>query len=188
MNVTESLGKIKESLQNGNLCILPTDTILGLFSSTSHFAVEKVFSTKKRSSNKPLAIFLPNVTEIEKYGIESKESRAFAKNKLPGAYTILLKATNFAKQHLSPLLISSDGKIGIRIPNNADILQLTKEIIICGTSVNVSGENFAKEESIPQEIANCVEFFLQNKEASSIMANTPSTIIDFSGEVPVTVR
>jgi len=67
-------------------------------------------------------------------------------------------------------------------------LQLTKEIIVCGTSVNVSGENFAKEESIPQEIANCVEFFLQNKEVSSTMLNTPSTIIDFSGEFPVTVR
>ena len=188
MNLTESLAKIKESLQNGNLCILPTDTILGLFSATSHFAVEKIFSTKKRSLSKPLAIFLPNVSEIGKYGIESEESRTFAKNNLPGAYTILLKATSFAKQNLSPLLISRDGKIGIRIPNNADILQVTKEIIICGTSVNVSGEDFAKEENIPQEIANCVEFLLQNKDNPSQMANTPSTIIDFSGEFPVTIR
>ena len=187
MNVTGSLWKIKESLQNGNLCILPTDTILGLFSSTNHFAVEKVFSIKKRSFDKPLAMFLPNISEIGKYGIESDESRTFAENNLPGAYTILLKASDFAKQNLSPLLISSNGKIGIRIPNNADILQLTKEIIVCGTSVNVSGETFASEENIPQEISNCVEFLLKSK-TTSIMANTPSTIVDFSCEIPVTIR
>ena len=188
MDITASLWKIKESLQNGNLCILPTDTILGLFSSTSNLPVEKVFSVKKRSFDKPLAIFLPDIYEIEKYGIEGEESRTFAKNNLPGAYTILLKATDFAKQNLSPLLISSDGKIGIRIPNNADILQLTREVIVCGTSVNVSGENFASEENIPQEIANCVVFLFKNEKTPHKMANTPSTIIDFSGESAVTIR
>lgn len=180
MNITGQLGKIKESLQNENLCILPTDTILGLFSTTTDFAVRKIFSTKKRSLEKPLAIFVPNIESIAKYGIENEASIEFARNNLPGAYTILLEATDFAKKSLSPLLISSDGKIGIRIPNNADILEITKSVIICGTSVNLSGETFATDENIPQEIAHCVEYYLQSKNVQTQMANTPSTIIDFS--------
>ncbi len=188
MNITASLGKIKESLQNNNLCILPTDTILGLFSSTHHSAVEKIFTAKQRPHSKPLAIFIPTIEEIGKYGIESEKSKTFAQSNLPGAYTLLLQATDFAKQNLSPLLISNDGKIGIRIPKNDDIISITQQVIICGTSVNVSGEEFSNYTNIPQEIANCVAFLLQEDKTQAKMVNTPSQIIDFSNGTPVVIR
>lgn len=185
MEQTTSLKEIKESLQNGNLCILPTDTILGIFSSaTNHNAVRKIFTTKKRDLSKPLAIFLPHIEDIAKYAVETESSRTFSQKNLPGGYTILLHATEFAKKTLSPLLISNDGKIGIRIPMQEDILQLTKEVIICGTSVNVSGQEFAKE-TIPHEIAQHVDV---HYASNGKMSQTPSTIIDFTQPKPITIR
>lgn len=175
---TPSLEKIKKSLQKSEICIIPTDTILGIFANAqNHQAVEEIFLAKKRSKNKPLAIFLPKISQISKYGIETEESQHFAQKNLPGKYTILLKATNFAKTTLSPLLISQEGTIGIRIPNQQDILTLTKEIIICGTSVNISGTDFAKNK-IPTAIQPFVSFFFTNKDNN--MTQTPSQIFDFS--------
>lgn len=185
MTNTDTLPKIKESLQNGNLCILPTDTILGIFANaTHHEAVLKIFTVKQRCLTKPLAIFLPHIGEISKYGIETQESSAFAKVNLPGSYTILLHATEYAKLNLSPLLISNEGKIGIRIPNQHALLELSKEITPCGTSVNVSGQEFAKDE-IPQEIAQHTELFYT---ASGVMSQAPSTIIDFTTTKPTVLR
>lgn len=119
--------KIKESLQNGNLCILKTDTILGIFANaTDTEAVRKIFTVKQRPLHKPFAIFLPDIDKISLYGIETHESSEFCRNNLPGAYTILLKATDYAKRIFSPMIISQDGLIGIRVPNAHDISEITK--------------------------------------------------------------
>jgi len=186
MKKTQSLEEIKQSFQKGNLCILPTDTILGLFAdANNHDAILKIFQAKKREYAKPLAIFVHSISAIQQYGIETAQSKTFTQKNLPGEYTILLHATNFAKTHLSHLLISQDGKIGIRIPKQNDILKLTKEIMICGTSVNITGQEFAKD-TIPQEIANNVEFILQSKATG--LSQNPSTIIDFTTQEPIIIR
>ncbi len=185
MKKTQDLQEIKYSLQNKGICILPTDTILGIFADAQNQeAVKKIFTTKKRDFSKPLAIFVPNTQEIPRYGIETEESKLFASKNLPGAYTILLNATEYAKTKLAPLLISNDGKIGIRIPQQGDILKITQEVIICGTSVNVSGENFAID-TIPEEIAHNVDLFYDIKTQ---MQQQPSTIIDFTTVKPVILR
>jgi L-threonylcarbamoyladenylate synthase len=184
MKRTTSLQKIKQSLQNGNLCILPTDTILGIFTeATNNNAVQKIFTAKQRDFSKPLAIFI-SLDNISKYAIETEASRTFTKKNLPGAYTILLYATEFAKANISPLLISHDDKIGIRIPMQRDILQITQNMVMCGTSVNVSGQAFAKD-VIPPEIAQYVDLHYASTEA---MSQIPSTIIDFTHKTPITVR
>lgn len=175
---TTNLEKIKQTLQNGNLCVIPTDTILGIFANANNYnAVKQVFVAKKRDFKKPIAIFLPNIEAISKFGIETEQSKEFVNKNLPGAYTILLKATNYAKNTLSEGLISHDEKIGIRIPMQKDILQITKEIIICGTSVNISGLEFAKTD-VPTELIPFVEtFFIKDMNQ---MKQEPSKIIDFS--------
>ncbi len=190
MDGTSSLEKIKKSLQNDNLCILPTDTIIGIFSSTKHSAVVKIFEAKKRDLTKPFAIFVPNIEAIGKYGIETDESQIFAKKYFPGEYTIILKATDFAKENLSPLLISSDSKIGIRIPKRDELLELTKEFIICGTSVNISGKSFIIDENIPDEIKDFIDLFFESTDShySDQATLRPSRILDFSGIIPVVVR
>lgn len=183
---TTDLGKIKQTLQNGNLCVIPTDTILGIFASASNnIAVRKVYTAKQRETNKPLAIFLPNITEIHKFAIETEASKEFTHQNLPGAYTILLQASTFARQTLAPELISQSGTIGIRIPKQNDILQITQEIIICGTSVNVSGQEFARME-IPPEILPFVSAFYTS--GIDNMKQVPSQILDFSQNSIVKIR
>lgn len=186
MQITDDLQKIKQSLQKKNLCILPTDTILGIFSSTDDHSVEKIFYAKKRSHNKPLAIFLPNIQTISQYGILNDNAQVFIQQNLPGAFTILLKATDWAKNMLPRFLISQDDKIGIRIPNQHDILNITKEIIICGTSVNVSGQNFADYDNIPHEIQQHVEYLY--KPNCVKLSHNPSQIVDFSTNEGIIVR
>lgn len=179
MEIISSTTKIKQSLQNGAICILQTDTIPGIFAdATNTDAIHQIFIAKKRDLSKPLAIFLPCLEKITQYGIETEASRKFCKQNLPGIYTILLKATNYAKEHLSALTISKEGLIGIRIPNTKDILSITQDVVICGTSVNISGEEFARD-AIPQEIARYIKYRLATKYNGN---GIPSQIIDFSTE------
>lgn len=187
---TTDLQKIKETLYNNKLCVMPTDTILGIFANAnSQDAVRQIFVAKKRETSKPLAIFLPNIQEISKFGIETDMSKKFVQENLPGAYTILLQATDFAKNNLPSELIAFDdiigGKIGIRIPMQKDILEITKDIIICGTSVNVSGNDFAKDD-VPNEIEPFIDTFF-TKDIKN-MQQKPSTIIDFSNNKYEIVR
>lgn len=187
MEIISSTEKIKQSLRSGNLCILETDTIPGIFAdATDTESVRQIFTVKKRPFSKPLAIFLPSMDKIPGYGIETEASSEFCKKNLPGSYTILLKATEYAKNTLSHLTISQEGLIGIRIPDTQDILEIAKDIIICGTSVNISGKESVSNTTIPEEIAKHVQYYFTSQTCKG--SGVPSTVIDFSAGSAKVIR
>ena len=67
-NDNQAINLAVKSIKSGNLIIFPTDTIYGIAADANDdLAVKKIYDLKERNSNKPIAIFLKNISEIEKY-------------------------------------------------------------------------------------------------------------------------
>ena len=64
MNIDE----LVEIINNGNLAIVPTDTVYGIIADASNeSAVNKVFEAKRRNYTKPLIIMISNMDMLYRY-------------------------------------------------------------------------------------------------------------------------
>jgi len=118
-------------LIKGGLVSFPTETVYGLAANLfNKDAVNKVYEVKKRPKDKPLPVAIANKEKVED----------LAKDILPAAYRLM---DNFWSGPLTLILKSkeSDGKIGIRIPNNNISLSIMQKFNapIVLSSANISG-------------------------------------------------
>ena len=138
--------KVCKILENGGIAIVPTDTVYGIVCSASNDdAISKIYSIKKRNSQKPFALLLPSLD----YALQMNPILQFASiNKL---IDILLTGSTcvlrFKKHNLNEIsnMIGVDKKndvlIGVRVVLSgftARILDIYKKPIVA-TSANISG-------------------------------------------------
>ena len=115
---------LSQSLENGNIIAVPTDTVYGLIADASNEnAVNKIFKAKSRPKKLPLIIFVSSLKEAKKIGFFSREEIQLAKNFWPGDLTLIVKKKkkNIFYGH------KSFSTIGIRIPKHKALLDLLKE-------------------------------------------------------------
>jgi len=133
-----SIAIAAELLQQGKIIAIPTDTIYGLAGLASNYnAIQRMYKIKKRDENKPLAICLSNVNEINTWGIVNEIPSRLLENLLPGPYTICLQRT----AALNPALNPGIETIGIRVPGNKFVRSVAKLVgPLALTSANLSGQ------------------------------------------------
>lgn len=69
-----------QTIKEGNIAVIPTDTILGIVcSALNKESVEKLYTVRQRNQSKPFIILLSSFDELEKFGIEINEIQ---KNKI----------------------------------------------------------------------------------------------------------
>ena len=127
------------SLQNGEVIVMPTDTVYGLVAlAEDESAVKKIFKIKNRPKTMPLIIFVRSLEEAKKIAEFNELDIILAKNFWPGPLTLIL---NKRKR----IIYNGDkrlSKIGIRIPRNKAILSLLNNIKkpLATTSANLHKE------------------------------------------------
>ena len=127
------------SLQNGEVIVMPTDTVYGLAAlAEDESAVKKIFKIKNRPKTMPLIIFVRSLEEAKKIAEFNELDIILAKNFWPGPLTLIL---NKRKK----IIYNGDkrlSKIGIRIPRNRAILSLLNNIKkpLATTSANLHKE------------------------------------------------
>ncbi|HEX7319412.1 MAG TPA: L-threonylcarbamoyladenylate synthase [bacterium] len=125
--------KIIETLNNGRIIAIPTDTVYGLAVSASDAAaVSKLQDLKKRES-KPFTIFVSK-SIINTYAVVVKKK--IIDYFLPGPVTVILRKSE-------ELALPGIGeKIGIRIPQTEFVLRLLNvfQKPLAVTSANVAGD------------------------------------------------
>jgi len=161
---------LKKEILAGKIFIYPTDTLYGIgCDATNEKSVERIKEIKTRDKDKPLSVIAPNTTWIlENFQVKLEELEKY----LPGPYTLLLK-----KKEINFLpWISSNDRVGIRIPSNKFTQEIQKsKVPFVTTSVNLSGEAFAlKIEDIKKEIVDKVDHIIETKEE---LSGKPSTLI-----------
>jgi len=169
-----SIKSLKQEVQAGKIFIYPTDTIYGIgCNALDEKAVNKIREIKTRDKDKPISIIAPNIIWIlENFQTTKEEVLKF----LPGPYTLLLKKKN------SNFLawISSNDRVGIRIPNNS----FTEKIQQAGlpfvtTSINLAGEPAAiKIQDIKKEILDKVDYLIELEENEELSGKPSTLIID----------
>lgn len=172
MNVLEILNE----LEKGNLVITPTDTIYGIMGdATNEEVIKKIYKVKKRPYNKPLILLMDSYDMIKKYTKNiSLEEDILIKEFMPGLVTIILEKNN----KISNLITANTNYVGIRIPNNLELLEIIRKFgkPIISTSANISDEEVVTNiQELDEELKNNIDYIY---DQGTIKAKS-STIVKF---------
>ena len=136
------ISDLASKLKKGSLALFPTDTLPAL-SAYPQFS-EKIWTIKKRPSNKPLILMGGCLDDLFEFVKPSavEDGLKLAKNYWPGALTIVLPTIG----NLSKYLNSNSNSLGLRIP----ALKLARDLLIqtgplATTSANISGKPPVKD-------------------------------------------
>lgn len=165
---------IINTLKDGKLVIMPTDTIYGIIGdATNEDVINKVYEVKERPHDKPLLILVSNFTMLHELVTEiPKETEKMIKKFWPGPLTILFKKSS----KVSDSLTANSSLVAIRMPNDKRLLNIMNHLNrpLISTSANISSHNAITnpnqlEEKMKEKIDLIVDEGTVNNEASTLI-------------------
>ena len=175
------------ALRAGRLVAYPTDTLYGLAARADDAAaVGRLVAAKGRAPTQPISIAVSSVEELEPLGQWTNIGRAFVRDRLPGPFTILVRASPSARRRFRPPVVGPDGTIGLRVPAHPVALELARLAgPITATSANLHGASPATgPRDARRAFGTSVAVYLDAEPAPS---GKPSTLIDLRGASPRSV-
>ena len=182
-----AIAKVVKVLREGGLVIYPTDTVYGLGCDiTNTKALERVAKIKGIKLDKANFSFIcHDLSNLSDY-VRQIDTPTFKllKRALPGPYTFILPGNNNL-----PKEFKKKTTVGIRVPNNAIILQIVKQLGNPVVSTSIHDEDDVIEYTTDPELIfekwqNLVDLVIDGGYGD----NMGSTIIDVSGDEPIVVR
>ena len=168
--------QLRESLDNGEAIVLPTETVYGLFAKAlDESAVNHVYELKNRPREKAMNLNVASYEDILSY---SKEQPKYLKQLydafLPGPLTIILKANDQVPKWINSGLAT----VGFRLPNHP----VTRELIqaegpLIGPSANKSGQESGRHFD---DIRAQFDFQVTGYQDDDALLGVDSTILDLS--------
>lgn len=172
----KSKKQLRESLDNGEAIVLPTETVYGLFAKAlDESAVNHVYELKNRPREKAMNLNVASYEDILSY---SKEQPKYLKQLydafLPGPLTIILKANDQVPKWINSGLAT----VGFRLPNHP----VTRELIqaegpLIGPSANKSGQESGRHFD---DIRAQFDFQVTGYRDDNALLGVDSTILDLS--------
>lgn len=165
---------IINTLKDGKLVIMPTDTIYGIIGdATNEDVINKVYEVKERPHDKPLLILVSNFTMLHELVTEiPKETEKMIKKFWPGPLTILFKKSS----KVSDALTANSALVAIRMPNDKRLLNIMNHLNrpLISTSANISSHDAITnpnqlEEKMKEKIDLIVDEGTVNNEASTLI-------------------
>lgn len=143
-----NIDKLIKVINDGELAVIPTDTVYGLIGdATNEVVINKVYEIKKRPKSKALIILVSCREMLERYinSISFLEEEIIKKY-WPGPLTILFEKNKI----LSNELTANSKYIGIRLPHDKELLELISKLDkpIIATSANISSKETVTDPSI----------------------------------------
>lgn len=172
------INKLADVILNGELAIIPTDTVYGIVADATSFeAVDKVFKIKKRDYKKPLIIMVSSVEMLLKYVLCVDEiEKELIEKYWPGKLTILFKRN----KNVLDIITNGGDLVGIRFPDNKELINLMNKIDrpLVSTSANISNcDTVVDINMIEEELKNKVSYIYDG----GILDNLASTIVTIVG-------
>ena len=178
-----------DTMKKGGLIIFPTDTVYSmgcdLYNKKALSELAKLKGVKPGKANFSIICYdLSNLSEYVKH--IDRPTFKLLKQHLPGPFTFILNATT----EVSRLFDSNKHEIGIRIPDNAIILEIVKELgnPVATTSLHNEGdeiqEYFTDPYAIYEKYDDTVDLIIDGGYGHL----DGSTVIDCTGDEPVVVR
>lgn len=184
MHLSEHSHKIVCQLKDGSVGILPTDTLYGLVGSAlNEAAVERIFSLKKRSYQKPLIVLISKLEDLKLFGVALDERKtAILQSYWPGPVSIILYAANEKFRYLH----RGSKTIAFRLPDEPFLLDLLgKTGPLVAPTANLEGCPPSKTiEQAREYFKNNVDFYLD----AGRLDRKPSTLISLVDDEEKIIR
>lgn len=182
----DGIEKAAKMLRNGELVIMPTETVYGLAANALDTkAVADIFTAKGRPQDNPLIVHVGSADWLPKYALEiPDEAKKLIDKFWPGPLTIILK-----KSSLIPDIVSAGlDTAAFRCPSHpvAHALIEAAGVPIAAPSANISGK------PSPTLLKYCMEDM--DGKVSAVVDGGPcgvgveSTVITLCGGVPRVLR
>lgn len=171
----EILKKISQYLSTDKVGAIPTETFYALACNPfSEKALEKLFTLKGRSPNKPILLLLGRLEDLSLVvaripSLAIKLIKAF----WPGPLTLVLPA----KKDLPKLLTADLGTVGVRLSS----CEITRKVAqafgkpVTGTSANISEKAPCRSAEEIAKVFPTIDFIL---EGGPVKSEKPSTVIE----------
>ena len=162
-------------LEQEGVLVIPTAGLYGLGADAfSTEAVRRIFAIKRRPSQKPLLVLLPDPTQLSLLVRTVPDHARPLMGLWPGGLTLIFEAGD----DLPDELTGKTGKIGVRIPVHPVARAVAARFggPITGTSANISGEPAVADAAhLAPEIRSGVDLVL---DVGKLTGGCASTIVD----------
>ena len=175
-----------QTLANGGLVAIPTETVYGLGAATNNeVAIAKIFVVKGRPQNHPLIVHLAHLDHLNTVAENiHPDAITLARACWPGPLTILLQRN----KNISLTITGGRDTVAVRIPDNA----FTRELIVkLGSPIAAPSANrFGKvspttAQHVCDDLQNDVDLIVDD---GACLVGVESTIVDFSVSPPQLLR
>jgi len=182
----ETINHIVKVIDDGGIVAFPSDTVFGLMAKVGIAEIAHVNTIKNRQSNKNYALILNNIKNSLKLFDLDKITYNFINQHTPGLFTFIVKPGKILNNNIH-LLLSDEGKIGIRVPESDLMRQVASKFLLFATSANLSGQPsvYTVSELKKQIDINLIDLVVDYNLNSRTLA---STVIDISGDKPTILR
>ncbi len=155
---------------------MPTDTIYGIVGSALNpQTVEKIYTLRRRSKNKPFIILISSIKDLKKFDIKlTKKQEVFLKKCWPNPLSVILpcRSERFFYLH------RGTNSLAFRMPKNEKLLELLQEVgPLVAPSANIEGAKPAQTlDEAKKYFGGKVDFYIDGGEIIS----KPSALIVLS--------
>ncbi|MEH1125070.1 L-threonylcarbamoyladenylate synthase [Micromonospora sp. CPCC 206061] len=174
-----------EAVKNGELVVLPTDTVYGIGADAfTPYAVKALLDAKGRGRQMPPPVLVGSRHTLDGLVFMlPKAARELADAFWPGALTIVVEHAPSLQWDLG----DTGGTVAVRMPLHPVALEVLRETgPMAVSSANKTGQPPAVTAAEAQEqMGYAVRVYL---EAGECPDPVPSTIVDLTGEVPKVLR
>ena len=177
-----SIQTIVNALKNGDLAIIPTDSIYAVVGDLNHRDVlEKICKQIGKKPNKAnLSILCDGLSNLSKYtSTIPNPLYKLMKRLLPGPYTFILKASN----NIPKIFRQNKKTIGIRVPDNTIC-----QALIYALGNPLISSSIHSEDEIQEYLTEPLEIYENWQNKINLIVdggagkNTGTTVIDASTE------
>lgn len=171
-------------LKKGGIAVIPNDTIYGIIcDALNEKTIKKIYELKNRDYSRPMLILVSDINMLKKCckSINQLEERLINEY-LPGELTIILNKSSYI-----PSIVSNKDTVGIRIPNDENLIKIISGLgnPIVSTSANISNkESITDISMLEDEIRDNVDFIYDG----GTINKKPSTIIKVENNKIVILR
>jgi L-threonylcarbamoyladenylate synthase len=173
------------AIRRGEVVVLPTDTVYGIgCDAFDANAVASVLAAKGRGRDMPPPVLIPTARTAQGLATEVPDYAQRLMEKFwPGPLTVVLKAQTSLHWDLG----DTNGTVALRVPDHEVTLELLGDVgPMAVTSANIIGDPAAR--TVDEALAMLGETVAVYLDAGPAGDGEPSTIIDCTGESPVTLR
>ena len=181
----KSASLIINKINNGEVVIIPTETVYGLVCRADNKAgINMIYKLKNREVKQPLQVLMSQINSLDSL-IDDKLLKKKLRTFWPGPLTAILKISQLNDKINKCLVLKNT--IGIRIPDNQVALKIIQASggFLAATSANISGIEPANDPKTIDSIFNKSLYLLDDGIRNN---NIPSSVINFAVVPPSVVR